>query len=106
MNLFEQADPPEQGERFDVLLKHRNLVIERIVSSSTIQPTQYVQTQDEWVVLIQGEATLVVSGQPVQLKAGDHVFLPAGVAHTVERTSQGAMWLAVHLHAPIAALLV
>jgi cupin 2 domain-containing protein len=99
MNLFEQADPPEQGERFDELLKHRNLVIERIVSSSNIQPTQYIQTQDEWVVLIQGEATLLVSGKPVQLKAGDHVFLSAGVAHTVERTSEGAMWLAVHLHA-------
>jgi cupin 2 domain-containing protein len=98
MNLFDQAEPPEQGERFDELLNHKNLVIERIVSSSVIQPTEYVQTQDEWVVLLQGEATLLVSGQPVQLRVGDHVFLPAGVAHTVERTSQGAMWLAVHLH--------
>ena len=33
-----------------------------------------------------------------RLKAGDHVFLPARVPHTVQRVSEGALWLAVHLH--------
>lgn len=97
-NLFDQATPPATGERFDELLRHKNLVIERIVSSSQITPTAYVQPQDEWVVLMQGEATLVVAGVRQVLKAGDHVFLPAGVSHTVESASHGALWLAVHLH--------
>lgn len=97
-NLFDEATPPATGERFDELLSHKNLVIERIVSSSQITPTAYVQPQDEWVVLMQGEATLVVAGVRQVLKAGDHLFLPAGVPHTVESASHGALWLAVHLH--------
>lgn len=97
-NVFADAQPPATGERFDELLRHRNLVIERIVSSAAVTPTEYVQPQDEWVVLLQGEATLVVAGVPRSLTAGDTVFLPAGVPHTVARVSPGALWLAVHLH--------
>lgn len=97
-NLFTNSTPPGDGERFDTILSHRNVVIERIVSSSRITPHEYVQTQDEWVLLVQGEAWMTVAGESVSLKAGDHLFLPAGAPHTVERTSEGAMWLAVHLH--------
>ena len=97
-NLFANASPPPQGERFETLLQHRNLLVERIVSSSSITPTQYVQSQDEWVVLLQGHATLSLAGGKIELQAGDYLFLPAGVPHTVERVSQGALWLAVHLH--------
>jgi cupin 2 domain-containing protein len=97
-NLFDDTAPPVQGERFETLLQHRNLQVERIVSSSRISATQYVQAQDEWVVLLRGTATLNVAGAQVDLRAGDYLFLAAGVAHTVERVSQGALWLAVHLH--------
>jgi cupin 2 domain-containing protein len=34
----------------------------------------------------------------VQLKSGDHLFLPARTPHTVQCVSDGALWLAVHLH--------
>jgi cupin 2 domain-containing protein len=97
-NLFTDATPPQEGERFDTILSRRNLVIERIVSSSLVTPQDYVQAQDEWVLLVQGQAVLRVAGEAVTLAAGDHLFLPAGVPHRVERTSPGAMWLAVHLH--------
>lgn len=97
-NLFTDAAPPQKGERFDEILRHRNMVVERIVSSSSIIPQEYVQRQDEWVLLVQGEATLCVAGETVTLKSGDYLFLPAGVPHTVERASEGAMWLAVHLY--------
>ena len=101
-NLFTDADSPLEGERFDILLRHKNLVVnlvvERIVSSAAIAAREYVQTQDEWVLLVQGEAELLVAGEAVSLKSGDHLFLPAGVPHSVERTSSGALWLAVHLH--------
>lgn len=97
-NLFTDAVPPPIGERFDVLLRHRNLVVERIVSSAAITPQTCVQTQDEWVLLVQGDALMHVAGKPVSLKPGDHLFLPAGVPHSVERTSDGTMWLAIHLH--------
>jgi len=39
-----------------------------------------------------------VAGEAVELKAGDYLFLPAGTAHTVKSASEGALWLAVHLH--------
>lgn len=97
-NLFAQAGAPPEGERFETLLQHKNLVIERIISSSHITPTAYVQAQDEWVVLLQGEAVLEVDGLRHALKSGDHLFLAAGLAHTVLSASDGALWLAVHLH--------
>ncbi len=97
-NLFADATPPTEGERFETLLSHRNLVVERIISSAAIVPTAYVQTQDEWVLLGKGEAVLDVAGERHELKAGDYLFLPAGVPHTVLSTSQGALWLALHLH--------
>ena len=97
-NLFAGIDVPATGERFEELLKHRNLVIERIVSSAAVTPTEYVQPQDEWVAMIKGDAMLEVAGTPVELHAGDYLFLPAGTPHTVRRVSQGALWLAVHLH--------
>ena len=98
-NLFQDCSPPVAGERLDVLLTHRNLVVERIVSSANLPPTRYVQSQDEWVVLVRGEAEIEVAGEAVALKCGDHVFLPSGTEHTVKSASEGAIWLAVHLHA-------
>lgn len=99
-NLFRHIDPPETGERFETLLSHQGLIIERIISSPRIAATEYIQAQDEWVVLLQGEATLAVAGQPVELKSGDYVFLPAQTPHTVLKVSDGALWLAVHLPIP------
>jgi cupin 2 domain-containing protein len=97
-NLFADASPPLEGERFETLVRHRNLVVERIVSSEAIRPSEYVQAQDEWVVLLRGEAELRLADELVVLAPGDYLFLPAGTPHTVERVSTGALWLAVHLH--------
>jgi len=96
-NLYQDAALPAEGERFDVLLAHRGLTIERILSTSKIASQRYVQEQDEWVVLLQGDALLDVDGKPVPLKAGDYLFLPSRTPHTVLRVSDGAMWLAIHL---------
>lgn len=97
-NLFDDALPPATGERVDRLLGLRNLVVERIVSSAAARPARFVQAQDEWVLLVSGSATLDVDGRAAALKAGDHLFLPAGTPHTVTSVSDGALWLAVHLH--------
>jgi cupin 2 domain-containing protein len=97
-NLYEDALRPATGERFDTLLSHQGLVIERIVSTSKIESKEYVQEQDEWVVLLTGEAVLEVAGRKVPLRAGDYLFLPSHTPHTVQQVSDGALWLAVHLH--------
>jgi cupin 2 domain-containing protein len=97
-NLFDDCAPPVSGERFDTLLQQRNLVVERIVSSARTEPREMVQAQDEWVVLVSGAATLEVGRESRALRAGDHIFIPAGTPHTVRQVSEGALWLAVHLH--------
>ncbi len=97
-NLFKALNPPARGERFDTLLSHRNLVIERIVSGADVQSIEYVQAQDEWVLLVQGAAVMDVAGTRTVLGAGDYLFLPAGTPHRVENCDPGTLWLAVHLH--------
>ena len=97
-NLYENATPPAQGECFEPLLQHKHLVIERIISSATITPSEFLQEQDEWVLLVQGTAVIDIDGTAKSLKAGDYVFLPAKTPHTVKQVSAGALWLAVHLH--------
>ena len=97
-NLFDDSDAPATGERFETLAEARGVQIERIVSSASPEPARYVQEQDEWVLLVRGEATLDVDGRTVELRAGDHVFLPARTPHTVLRTTAGALWVAVHIH--------
>ncbi|WP_348946155.1 cupin domain-containing protein [Chitinibacter sp. FCG-7] len=95
-NLFADAQPPQDGERFEPLHQQAGLLIERIVSSARIAQQEYIQTQDEWVLLLQGEATLEVAGQEITLRTGDYLLIPAQTPHTVRRVSEGALWLAVH----------
>lgn len=102
-NLFAPADPPETGERFEILADLFGTRIERIVSSERPEPLTYDQEQAEWVVLLAGEATLEVQGEVLRLRAGDYLLLPPHTLHRVLSTSRGARWLAVHVQPPSAA---
>lgn len=97
-NLFDNAAPPTTGERFETLLQCRNLLIERISSSAVIAPNNYIQAQDEWVLLVRGTAEIEIDGRTELLKSGDYVFLPVKTPHSVKKVSDGALWLAIHLH--------
>lgn len=96
--LLPSAVAPERGERFVEQLAHRGVVIEQIISSAHPEQTDYVQEQDEWVVLLEGGAILEVGGEEVLLAAGEHLFLPARTPHRVVSSVQGSRWLAVHIH--------
>ena len=96
MNLFDYQTP-RRGERFDTLLETRNVRIVRIVSSDNIEPILYVQDDDEWVVVLEGEATLEVNGKEALLRKGDYLFIPASTPHRVIATAKGTLWLAVHI---------
>lgn len=99
-NLFETAPPPSTGERFDTLVRCRNVTIERISSSDQPDPVRYDQSQDEWVLLLQGQARLEVGTEAVTLGPGDHLFLPAHTPHRVLTTSANppCLWVAVHIY--------
>jgi len=96
-NLFADAEPPARGERFQTLAQIAGTTIERIVSSAQPEPGAYDQEQAEWVVLLDGEATLEVEGEVLSLSAGDYLVLPPHTRHRVLSTTQGAHWLAVHI---------
>jgi cupin 2 domain-containing protein len=98
-NLFADLPSPVTGEVFDTLLQGRNLRIERIISSAEPEFVLYDQPQDEWVLLLSGQATLMVAEERVDLVAGDHLFIPAHTRHRVLATSAEprCIWLAVHL---------
>jgi cupin 2 domain-containing protein len=83
------------------LAESRYVRIERIVSTGHASPKGFWfdQQEDEWVVVLKGEAKLLFQGdaQPIYLKPGDHVTIPAHWRHRIEWTSpdEPTVWLAV-----------
>lgn len=101
-NLF--SDLPDQGdaEQFESLIAGRSFRVERIVSQGHASPPGfwYDQPEDEWVVVLRGEATLRFEDEtePRRMKPGDHVHIAAHRKHRVDWTiSDGpTIWLAIH----------
>lgn len=98
-----QLPTASKEEIFETLLQKKGILIERIVSTGQITPENewYDQEKDEWVVLLQGKATLLldkVGGELLQLDAGDAVLIEARRKHRVVFTSTepACIWLAVH----------
>jgi len=96
MNIFDTITP-KHGETFTTLLEHKNIKINRIVSSSNVKPVEYIQEEDEWLVLLEGEATLLIDNEEKVLLKGETLFIPAKVPHKVLKTSSGTIWLTVHI---------
>ena len=96
MNIYDYLTP-NSGETFTTLLEHKNIKINRIVSSSDTEPVEYIQDEDEWLVLLEGEATLLVNDEEKLLKKGETLFIPAKVPHKVLKTNDGTVWLTVHI---------
>jgi len=96
MNLY-HFDIPEKLESFETLLAYKNIKIVRIVSSDQLEERLYIQEEDEWIVLLEGEALLEVDGRNHSLKKGDSLFIPAKTSHRVLSTKKGTLWLAIHI---------
>jgi cupin 2 domain-containing protein len=100
-NLLHPIPPRAPDEVFETVLERPSLRIERIVSwGHTTAPGEwYDQPQDEWVMVLEGAARLLLEGRPeLALERGDSVFLPAGCRHRVTWTADDTptIWLAVH----------
>jgi cupin 2 domain-containing protein len=74
------------------------MVVEQILSGPEVAPEDYLQEQDEWIVLLAGGAVLDIAGERVTLGPGDWVLLPGGLPHRLVEVEPGSNWLAVHLH--------
>ncbi|MBN1517616.1 cupin domain-containing protein [Candidatus Sumerlaeota bacterium] len=101
-NLYQDLPPRQPEEDFQTLRQSRRLRIERIVSQGHASPEGfwYDQEQEEFVALLHGAARLCFEQQnePVELKSGDWLIIPAHVRHRVEWTdpNEPTVWLAAH----------
>ena len=74
----------------------------RICSNGSRSPEGFWYDQEdyEWITLIRGSARLALADPEefLDLSAGDHLMLPAGRRHRVERTDAdpGTVWLALY----------
>ena len=95
--LAASDDAPARGEEVRRLAAARGVVVEEILSGRLEAPVDYIQDEDEWVVLLAGAATLTAGSETITLAAGDCLYLPSGLAHTLVRTEPGSRWLAVRI---------
>ena len=100
-NLFQHMPTDLSEEVFETLAQSGAVKIERIVSRGHTSPPSgwYDQAQDEWVIVLQGSATLAFAdGATVDLREGDYLTIPAHRRHRVASTSSQpeTVWLAVH----------
>lgn len=101
-NLLSGIAQAGQYESFTAILERPGLRIQRIVSQGHATPVDrpYQQSEDEWVMVVEGAARLWLDGRgEVELARGDHLLIPAGVRHRVTWTtpSEPTVWLAVHI---------
>lgn len=87
------------AEEFSDLFQSSHVRIERIVSQGQRSPEEfwYDQEENEWVLLIEGEAELEFKTpkDSFYLKKGDWILIPAHKKHRINHTSSPAIWLAV-----------
>jgi len=101
-NIFAGVSPAAGEETLTSLLEATHVRIERIVSLGHASPPGfwYDEEQHEWVIVLQGAARLLFEGdaKSIELRAGDHVNIPARTKHRVEWTTpeEPTVWLAVH----------
>lgn len=101
-NIFnlENISFSSDEEITDILASSKDVRIERIVSSgqTTSENDWYDQTQNEFVLLLQGEARIGFdNGEEKYLSKGDFLIIPAHARHRVNYTSAQpvCIWLTV-----------
>lgn len=100
-NLFAAIPPSLPAELVETLASSAAVRVERIVSRGHARDDGfwYDQARDEFVLLVAGAARLRFEGdEPVELRAGDYLTIPAHRRHRVEWTTPDGptVWLAVH----------
>lgn len=101
-NIFSGIPDQLPEEIFEYILKKENIIIERIISNGHITTAGqwYDQSNDEWVILLQGQAILLFEEHQkrVTLNPGDYLLIPAHTRHSVEWTVPefSTIWLAIH----------
>lgn len=104
-NFFElgrklmQEHAGDVNEMVTILTEVAGGRVELIVSSGQASPEgfAYDQHEDEWVMVLQGNAILELEDELYELGVGDSLFLPKRTKHRIVFTSSNpaCLWLAV-----------
>ncbi|MCX6076055.1 MAG: cupin domain-containing protein [Campylobacterales bacterium] len=99
-NIFKNCSgvPAKGTENFETIFKNDKIEIEKILSNELIEGEWYEQNNDEWVILLCGNAVLEFENHTQELECGDYLYIPKLKKHRVLKTSDDAMWLALHLN--------
>lgn len=98
MNLFDLPEAYPKAEQFDTLVKQKEMLIERIVSSSQSAGGFWYDADENelevMLLLLCGKAIL----QGKVFIAGDWMTIPAGQKYRVEWSvlNDPCIWLAIH----------
>lgn len=104
INLYTVTDSANTQENTDILLRSMlsglksEFWIERIVSNGYSSPDNFWYDQDfnEWCLLVEGNADLLLETQEIiSLTKGDSYLFPAHCKHRVDKVSVDAIWLTV-----------
>ncbi len=90
-------------EIIDIIHTNESVRIERIVSAGQTSPDGfwYDQAEDEWVLLVSGEARIAFDdASSVLMKSGAYIIIPAHRRHRVEYTSCNppCVWICVFMN--------
>jgi cupin 2 domain-containing protein len=100
-NIFSLIPDDIPEEIFETIISSETISIERIVGKghSSAEGFWYDQEKNEWVILLKGAARICFENQkePVHIKPGDHIHIPAHCRHRVEWTDPDSttIWIAV-----------
>ncbi len=96
MNIFNVKNIDKTKEIVEMLKENENVRIEKIISTG--QTTEWMkQEQEEFVMLIQGEAIIEYENKNQELRAGDTVIIKKNEKHRVAYTSENpcCIWICV-----------
>lgn len=98
-NIYENILINKLDEEFTDILKNEKLRIERIVSNgqSSKDNFWYEQDENEFILLIEGDAIIEFEDKEISLKKGDYLDIKAKVRHRVKETNNKnpTIWLAI-----------
>jgi len=101
-SLFDDIPADLPDELFTTLMQASSFRVERIVSHGHASPPGfwYDQEENEFVIVLEGSAAVQFedSADPVELRRGSYLNIPAHARHRVAWTDQieKTVWLAIH----------
>ena len=97
MNIFESEKLSMTEEIIEILAENKDVKIERIISAG--QTTDWMSdTRKEFVILVQGRATIQFENGKVDMSEGDTLLIEARRWHKVSYTSRDphCIWICIY----------